>query len=252
MPQSPYPPAPSTPTPTRRSRWPAGRLARLRPPWPRSPGRSCIIWTRRSASCTRKPWSCWRLAFETGPSPGHPAGRGRAGARGGRGLADRLRGRGPQPGVGDVRPRLRRLGAPVRAGGHRDRGPLRHRRRRRGERSRGGLPPMLPDIEGWSASCTARRRAAPSTTSTRSRPSWRNCGALLIVDAVASFGGMRCDFTSWQADLVVVAPQKCLGGPAEPVAATRQRSRVGADGRQPGRTARIGPVDPRLARCPPR
>ena len=39
-------------------------------------------------------------------------------------------------------------------------------------------------------------------------------GALLIVDAVASFGGMRCDFTSWQADLVVVAPQKCLGGPA--------------------------------------
>ncbi|MGH3237132.1 MAG: pyridoxal-phosphate-dependent aminotransferase family protein [Streptosporangiaceae bacterium] len=38
-------------------------------------------------------------------------------------------------------------------------------------------------------------------------------GALLIVDAVASFGGMRCDFTSWQADLVVVAPQKCLGGP---------------------------------------
>ena len=39
-------------------------------------------------------------------------------------------------------------------------------------------------------------------------------GALLIVDAVASFGGMRCDFTSWQADLAVVAPQKCLGGPA--------------------------------------
>jgi len=37
-------------------------------------------------------------------------------------------------------------------------------------------------------------------------------GALLIVDAVASFGGMRCDFTSWQADLAVVAPQKCLGG----------------------------------------
>jgi pyridoxamine--pyruvate transaminase len=37
--------------------------------------------------------------------------------------------------------------------------------------------------------------------------------ALLIVDAVSSFGGMRCDFTSWQADLVVVGPQKCLGGP---------------------------------------
>ena len=36
--------------------------------------------------------------------------------------------------------------------------------------------------------------------------------ALLIVDAVSSFGGMRCDFTSWQADLVVTAPQKCLGG----------------------------------------
>jgi pyridoxamine---pyruvate transaminase len=37
--------------------------------------------------------------------------------------------------------------------------------------------------------------------------------ALLIVDAVSSFGGIRCDFTAWQADLVVTAPQKCLGGP---------------------------------------
>ena len=38
-------------------------------------------------------------------------------------------------------------------------------------------------------------------------------GALLIVDAVSTFGGVRCDFTAWQADLVVTAPQKCLGGP---------------------------------------
>lgn len=38
-------------------------------------------------------------------------------------------------------------------------------------------------------------------------------GALLIVDAVASFGGARCDFEAWGADLVVVGPQKCLGGP---------------------------------------
>ena len=38
-------------------------------------------------------------------------------------------------------------------------------------------------------------------------------GALLIVDAVSSFGGIRCDFADWQADLVVTAPQKCLGGP---------------------------------------
>jgi pyridoxamine--pyruvate transaminase len=37
-------------------------------------------------------------------------------------------------------------------------------------------------------------------------------GALLIVDAVSSFGGIRCDFTSWQAGLVVTAPQKCLAG----------------------------------------
>ena len=37
--------------------------------------------------------------------------------------------------------------------------------------------------------------------------------ALLIVDAVSSFGGIRCDFTAWQADLAVTAPQKCLGGP---------------------------------------
>ena len=33
-----------------------------------------------------------------------------------------------------------------------------------------------------------------------------------IVDAVSSFGGIRCDFTAWQAGLVVTAPQKCLGG----------------------------------------
>jgi pyridoxamine---pyruvate transaminase len=38
-------------------------------------------------------------------------------------------------------------------------------------------------------------------------------GALLIVDAVSTLGGIRCDFTAWQADLVVTAPQKCLGGP---------------------------------------
>ncbi len=38
-------------------------------------------------------------------------------------------------------------------------------------------------------------------------------GALLIVDAVSSFGGARCDFDAWGADLVVVGPQKCLGGP---------------------------------------
>jgi pyridoxamine--pyruvate transaminase len=38
-------------------------------------------------------------------------------------------------------------------------------------------------------------------------------GALLIVDAVSSFAGSRCDFGAWQADLVVVGPQKCLGGP---------------------------------------
>jgi pyridoxamine--pyruvate transaminase len=39
-------------------------------------------------------------------------------------------------------------------------------------------------------------------------------GALLIVDAVSSFGGVPCDFSAWGADLVVVGPQKCLGGPA--------------------------------------
>jgi pyridoxamine---pyruvate transaminase len=40
------------------------------------------------------------------------------------------------------------------------------------------------------------------------------CGALLIVDAVSSFGGMRCDLAGWGESLVVTAPQKCLGGPA--------------------------------------
>ena len=38
-------------------------------------------------------------------------------------------------------------------------------------------------------------------------------GALLVVDAVSTFGGIRCDFTTWQAGVVVTAPQKCLGGP---------------------------------------
>jgi pyridoxamine--pyruvate transaminase len=38
-------------------------------------------------------------------------------------------------------------------------------------------------------------------------------GALLLVDAVSSFGGERSNFETWQADLVVVGPQKCLGGP---------------------------------------
>ena len=38
-------------------------------------------------------------------------------------------------------------------------------------------------------------------------------GALLIVDAVSTFGGMRCDVGSWGSALVVTAPQKCLGGP---------------------------------------
>jgi pyridoxamine---pyruvate transaminase len=37
--------------------------------------------------------------------------------------------------------------------------------------------------------------------------------ALLLVDAVSSFGGMACDLDGWRADLVIVAPQKCLGGP---------------------------------------
>jgi pyridoxamine--pyruvate transaminase len=37
-------------------------------------------------------------------------------------------------------------------------------------------------------------------------------GALLIVDAVSSFGGAPCDFAAWDADVVVVGPQKCLGG----------------------------------------
>jgi pyridoxamine--pyruvate transaminase len=44
-------------------------------------------------------------------------------------------------------------------------------------------------------------------------PLVRDAGALLLVDAVASFGGMRVVPSGWPADLVVVGPQKCLGGP---------------------------------------
>jgi pyridoxamine--pyruvate transaminase len=42
----------------------------------------------------------------------------------------------------------------------------------------------------------------------------RGHGALLIVDSVSAFGGVRCDFASWGDALAVVAPQKCLGGPS--------------------------------------
>jgi pyridoxamine--pyruvate transaminase len=38
-------------------------------------------------------------------------------------------------------------------------------------------------------------------------------GALLIIDAVSTFGGIRCDLAAWGDCLVVTAPQKCLGGP---------------------------------------
>lgn len=41
----------------------------------------------------------------------------------------------------------------------------------------------------------------------------KNNGALLIVDAVSSFGAVEVDFEGWPADLVVVGPQKALGGP---------------------------------------
>jgi pyridoxamine--pyruvate transaminase len=44
-------------------------------------------------------------------------------------------------------------------------------------------------------------------------PLVRDAGALLLVDAVASFGGMQVEPSRWPADLVVVGPQKCLGGP---------------------------------------
>jgi pyridoxamine--pyruvate transaminase len=37
-------------------------------------------------------------------------------------------------------------------------------------------------------------------------------GALLLVDAVSSFGGMVVDPLAWHADLIVVGPHKCLGG----------------------------------------
>jgi len=44
-------------------------------------------------------------------------------------------------------------------------------------------------------------------------PIVHNHGALFLVDAVSSFGGMPTDFLAWQVDMAVVGPQKCLGGP---------------------------------------
>lgn len=38
-------------------------------------------------------------------------------------------------------------------------------------------------------------------------------GALLLVDAVSSFGGTACDFAGWPAGVAIAAPQKSLGGP---------------------------------------
>ena len=37
-------------------------------------------------------------------------------------------------------------------------------------------------------------------------------GALLLADAVSSFGGQPADFAGWPADIAIVAPQKALGG----------------------------------------
>ncbi len=44
-------------------------------------------------------------------------------------------------------------------------------------------------------------------------PIARAHGAVTIVDAVSTFGGMELRPEEWQLDLVVAGPQKCLGGP---------------------------------------
>jgi pyridoxamine--pyruvate transaminase len=44
-------------------------------------------------------------------------------------------------------------------------------------------------------------------------PIARAHGAVTIVDAVSSFGGIELRPEEWQLDLVVAGPQKCLGGP---------------------------------------
>jgi len=44
-------------------------------------------------------------------------------------------------------------------------------------------------------------------------PIARSRGVLTLVDCVSSLGGMRFDPDSWQLDLCVAGPQKCLGGP---------------------------------------
>jgi pyridoxamine---pyruvate transaminase len=44
-------------------------------------------------------------------------------------------------------------------------------------------------------------------------PIARSRGVLTLVDCVSSLGGMPFDTDSWQLDVCVAAPQKCLGGP---------------------------------------
>lgn len=56
----------------------------------------------------------------------------------------------------------------------------------------------------------------PSTTINPVReigPIARAHGAVTIVDAVSTFGGIELRPEEWQLDLVVAGPQKCLGGP---------------------------------------
>ena len=44
-------------------------------------------------------------------------------------------------------------------------------------------------------------------------PIARRHGAVTVVDAVSSFGGIELRPEEWQLDLLVAGPQKCLGGP---------------------------------------
>ena len=67
-------------------------------------------------------------------------------------------------------------------------------------------------------------------------------GALMLADVVSSLGGTALEIDGWHIDLAVAGPQKCLAGPARHVAGVRQRARLGGDGGEPERPARVVPV----------
>ena len=77
-------------------------------------------------------------------------------------------------------------------------------------------------------------------------PIARAHGALTLVDCVSSLGGIRFETDAWQLDVCVAGAAEVPRGPSRHVADDRQRRGLGANPREPGRAARLVPLDARL------